>query len=126
MPVHALNHFTIMSRDFEATREFYCGVLGLAEGPRPNMDFPGLWLYAAGVPILHVMGADEAMNTRKTAIDHVAFSAVNLLGIVDAFNVRGIKYSLRKAEDRGWQLFCRDPDGALIELDFGAAEAAPD
>jgi catechol 2,3-dioxygenase-like lactoylglutathione lyase family enzyme len=70
MTIRALNHFTIMSKDLDASREFYCGVLGMEVGPRPQMNFPGLWLYAAGVPILHLIGADAAGASRNVVIDH--------------------------------------------------------
>ena len=36
-------------------------------------------------------------------------------------------YELRKLPDYGtWQLFFNDPNGAKVELDFDAAEPAPE
>ena len=54
--IHAMNHFTVTARDARATLDFYTGLLGLKEGPRPDLGFPGAWLYAEGVPhaILHL------------------------------------------------------------------------
>ena len=42
----SLNHVSIRSADLAACERFYCGLLGLAVGPRPPFPFPGLWLYA--------------------------------------------------------------------------------
>jgi catechol 2,3-dioxygenase-like lactoylglutathione lyase family enzyme len=45
MALNALHHVTVQTNDLEATRDFYRDVLGLTEGFRPNLDFPGYWLY---------------------------------------------------------------------------------
>ena len=126
MTIRALNHFTVMSRDLDASREFYCEVLGMEVGARPPMSFPGLWLYAEGAPILHLVGVQEATASRNGVIDHVALTASNLREVVGRLQARNIKHSLRGTPDRGWQLFCRDPDGAMIELAFAAEEIAPE
>ena len=46
--IQGMNHFTILAEDRDATLAFYCGLLGLVDGPRPPFDFPGAWLYAPG------------------------------------------------------------------------------
>jgi len=55
MPAAELEHFTLECGDLRTTRDFYCDVLGLTEGFRPQMDFPGYWLYCGGVPVVHLM-----------------------------------------------------------------------
>jgi hypothetical protein len=48
--------------------------------------------------------------------------------LVSALKARGIDYDLRRlanSADGQWQLFCFDPNGARVELDFDASEAAP-
>ena len=56
MSVTSMNHFTVLSDDLEATREFYVDFLGgLKVGWRPPFQFPGWWLYAGDTPILHVI-----------------------------------------------------------------------
>jgi hypothetical protein len=60
-------------------------------------------------------------------LDHMAFSASDWSSVVGKLKSNGIKYDLRKQPDSGvWQLFCFDPSGARVELDFAANEAAPD
>ena len=125
MSIRGLNHFTVMSTDLEATRRFYAEALQMEVGPRPAMGFPGLWLYAAGEPVLHVIAVEEAAASRNTVIDHVAFSAVGLRETVARFNALGLKHRYKRSAEGGWQFFCRDPDGATIELDFPAEEEAP-
>ena len=55
MTIDALNHFTVLTKDLDATRNFYVGILGLKEGYRPPLGFPGTWLYAGAQPVLHVV-----------------------------------------------------------------------
>jgi hypothetical protein len=55
----------------------------------------------------------------------VALTASDLRDVVTRLQATNIKHSLRRMTDGAWQLFCRDPDGALIELDFAAEETAP-
>jgi catechol 2,3-dioxygenase-like lactoylglutathione lyase family enzyme len=47
MPLNALHHVTVKTPDLETTRDFYRDILGLEVGFRPDLDFPGYWLYAA-------------------------------------------------------------------------------
>jgi catechol 2,3-dioxygenase-like lactoylglutathione lyase family enzyme len=39
MPVAAMNHFTVLSDDLEATRRFYCDLFGFKVGWRPPSSF---------------------------------------------------------------------------------------
>jgi catechol 2,3-dioxygenase-like lactoylglutathione lyase family enzyme len=120
-----MNHFNVLTDDVEATRRFYCDVLGLEQGERPAFSFDGLWLYAGGRPILHVSKRDLPTE-RDGVIDHIAFSAADLRATAARLEVQGVKYSLGRQVSTGiWQLFCRDPMGARVELDFDPAEPAP-
>lgn len=125
MGIRGMNHFTVLSSDLEATQAFYCELLGLRAGPRPPFSFPGLWLYAGDEAVLHVIGGRDMPSSPDGVIDHMAFSAEGLTEVVGRLEARHIRYSLRRMADGGWQLFCRDPDGARVELDFPAQEAAP-
>ena len=123
MAVAAIDHYTILTADLEATRRFYCGLLGLSEGPRPPFDFPGAWLYAGGQPVVHIIAGREFSANGTGAVDHVAFKAE---GDPDAL--------FKKLEGEGYrvssrivprskirQLFCRDPSGVQVELNFPMA-----
>jgi catechol 2,3-dioxygenase-like lactoylglutathione lyase family enzyme len=126
MSVEGMNHFTVLSDDLEATRKFYCDLLGFKVGPRPPFKFPGWWLYVGDTPILHVIGRDRLDETRAGVIDHMAFSATDLPGTVAKLKKAGIEYDLRRLAGGGvWQLFFFDPHGGKVEFDFAENEPAP-
>ncbi len=51
-----MNHFTVIAEDRQKTLDFYVGLLGLAEGARPDLGFDGAWLYAGeGPSVLHLI-----------------------------------------------------------------------
>lgn len=121
--IHAMNHFTVIAEDLAKTLDFYCGLLGLEQGHRPDLGFPGAWLYANDQAILHVYSDRPMPAVRAGVIDHMAFSARGLKEVKARFDARGIKYDLRQQRGAGtWQLFCFDPNGAKVELDFDSAE----
>ena len=125
MTIEGMNHFNVLTDDVDATRRFYCGVLGLAEGDRPPFSFDGLWLYAGGRPILHI-SARELPQKVEGVIDHIAFTCTDLRATTARLDEHGVRYSLGRQAGTGiWQLFCRDPMGARVELDFDPSEAAP-
>src|SRR5689334_8971492 len=125
MAIEGMNHFNVLTDDVEATRRFYCDVLGLREGDRPPFGFDGLWLYAGGRPILHVSARILPVQ-REGVIDHIAFTSSDLRGTVATLEKHGIRFSLgRQVGTRLWQLFCDDPMGARVELDFEPSEAPP-
>jgi catechol 2,3-dioxygenase-like lactoylglutathione lyase family enzyme len=122
--IHAMNHFTVIAEDLTRTLDFYVGLLGLEPGHRPDLGFPGAWLYANGQAILHVYSDRPMPASRAGVIDHMAFSARGLKDVKARFDVRGWKYDLRQQRGSGiWQLFCFDPNGAKVELDFDASES---
>ena len=122
--IHALNHFTVIAEDLERTVAFYTGLLGLQPGPRPDLGFAGAWLYAEGHPVLHVYGDRPVPPGRAGVIDHMAFSARGLKEVKARFDAQGVPYQLRQQRGAGtWQLFCHDPNGAKVELDFDPAES---
>lgn len=126
MTAQAMNHFTILAEDLAATCAFYRDLLGLTEGYRPNMGFPGAWLYAGEVAVLHVVVKNPLPKQRAGVLDHMAFTAADLPGTVAKLKKRGIAYNLgRQVETGTWQLFLHDPNGAKVELDFDAGEPGP-
>ena len=125
MAIEGMNHFNVLTDDIEATRRFYCGVLGLVEGERPPFSFDGMWLYAGGRPILHI-SARELSQKVEGVIDHIAFTCTDLRAMTARLDLHGVRYSLGRQVGTGiWQLFCRDPMGARVELDFDPSETAP-
>lgn len=78
-----------------------------------------------GRPILHVSSAKLPAD-RAGVIDHMAFSATDLKGTVAKLNRLGVEHVLRQqVGTRIWQVFCHDPMGAKVELDFDPSESPP-
>lgn len=126
MTIQGMNHFTVLSSNLEKSKEFYIDVLGLKEGYRPPFAFPGAWLYAGNQAILHIMAGKPMPAAAAGVIDHMAFTASNLQEVVDTLKQRHISYELHRLRGlENWQLFCHDPDGAKVELDFPADEPKP-
>jgi catechol 2,3-dioxygenase-like lactoylglutathione lyase family enzyme len=126
MAILGMNHFTILSGNLDATLAFYCDVLGLHSGRRPPFDFPGAWLYSGDTAVLHVIAGRPLPADPAGVIDHMAFTAQGLVDTVTKLQQRTIRFDLRRLVGDGtWQLFCHDPDGARVELDFDATEPAP-
>lgn len=126
MAIEGMNHFTVLTSDLDRCKGFYMGVLGLSEGYRPPLAFPGAWLYSGAQAVLHVIAGRALPADPQGVIDHMAFTAVNLQATVDTLKQHGIAYELRRQKGpETWQLFCYDPDGARVELDFAASEIEP-
>ena len=120
-----MNHFTVLAEDESRTLDFYVGLLGLTSGHRPDLGFPGAWLYAGGTQaVLHIIFGRPLPSQRTGVLDHMAFTASDLKAVKARFDAAGVKYDLRRQAGSGiWQLFSFDPNGARVELDFDAAES---
>lgn len=132
MPAMSLNHYTILARDLEATRNFYTDVVGLTVGDRPPLNFAGYWLYCGGVPTVHLIGrrpedeviADAPGEPAKTGrLDHIAFACEGLQDMKANLEGHGIKFDERVLPRLNMtQLFYYDPDGIAVECNFAAHE----
>jgi len=129
MGVSAMNHFTILTDDLEATLAFYRERLNLRPGERPPFSFAGAWLYTQGGrdPILHVIADKPKDLLVPGVIDHMAFSGKGLISTVQRLEKHGVPYALRRLPGQWgtWQLFFHDPNGAKVEIDFDRTEPAP-
>ena len=54
MSIGMLDHYNVSTRKLKETVQFYEDVLGFKNGPRPQFDFPGAWLYSGSQPVLHL------------------------------------------------------------------------
>jgi catechol 2,3-dioxygenase-like lactoylglutathione lyase family enzyme len=130
MPLTGLEHLLVLCDDIEASREFYCDLLGLELGERPPLDFPGYWLYLGGVPCVHLAKREEyaahaqtlglaasARAARTGAVDHVAFDATGYEEIRERLERHGVEAVENAIPAAGLrQLFLLDPDGVRIEI----------
>lgn len=123
-----MDHFTIVTNQLETTRRFYVDLLGLQEGPRPPFPVDGLWLYANGKAILHVISVDTMPNPRRGVLDHMAFSAQGFSSTLDKLDQYDVRYRIIRApgNERTWQVFFKDPNHVDVELDFDPSETPPE
>ena len=72
MATSGLNHFTILTDDVPGTVRFYSDLLGLHEGERPPLGFPGAWLYAGDQPVLHIVGGPRLQPAERVGAQGAA------------------------------------------------------
>jgi catechol 2,3-dioxygenase-like lactoylglutathione lyase family enzyme len=132
MPLLRMEHYLVLSDDIEKTRDFYRDALGLREGFRPNLEFPGYWLYVGDTPCIHIaewqtyakwtaeVGIPISTKAQSTgAVDHIAFNASGFDEMRARLKSRGVDVSENLLDEIGLrQLFFRDPNGVPIELNF--------
>src|SRR5690349_24583468 len=139
MPLSHIEHYLIAADDLDATRDWYCRVLGMEEGWHPDFGFPVVWLYLGGRDVVHIgPSAKQAGEIQKAylgrtsqstgagtgAIDHIAFRATGLRAMMAQLEKEKITFSRRRANGQAlFQLFFYDPNGIKIELNYDAAEA---
>lgn len=124
--VLGIHHFTIRcsTSELESLRAFYCDVLGMAEGPRPDFDFPGHWLYVGDAALLHLAAivpdqAGQGDGKTMSGFDHVSLAGGRLDATRKLLAGRGIAFEELPVPGWPlWQIFLRDPVGSKIELTF--------
>jgi catechol 2,3-dioxygenase-like lactoylglutathione lyase family enzyme len=124
--VGVLDHFNIRTRKLAETVRFYEDVLGLEKGPRPNFAFPGAWMYSEGKPVVHLVDispTDEAQKPDSGVVHHVAFVSRGFDAMRQRLSAKGMKFDSRQLPGGElWQIFVRDPNGVMIELNYEAAK----
>src|SRR5256714_3154124 len=135
MPITELNHFLLVAKDLERTKNFYQDVLGLEVAKeRPDFGFPGYWLKAGEEICVHL--ASQAPNeirdrfllkkhpkgtTGSGAVDHMAFLAKDANAVRGRIHKSKVEMHFRSFPDAKpplFQIFLKDPDDVTIELNF--------
>ncbi len=126
MSVGVLDHFNIRTRDLKGTVRFYQDILGLENGARPNFAFPGAWLYSEGRAVVHLVDispTDEEQKPDSGVVHHVAFISRGFDGMKQRLAKKGVEFEARQVPGGElWQIFIRDPNGVMIELNYEAAK----
>ena len=142
MEVKRIDHFTIRTRDLEATRGFYEATLGLSIGWRPDFPFPGYWLYNGSNALIHLAAASPAEQVGLTngggglidylgsrsgegsgALDHIAMRAVDARSYLRRLEAATIPYRRRVVPELNeLQIFVVDPNEITIEVIFASSE----
>lgn len=140
-----LEHYNLMTKRLRETVDFYVQVLGLYEGFYPAELGPGAWLYdSSDTPVVHMQEISEATYEARVArtggrikdgrdgatreyakvygtgtIDHIAFACQDIEGFKGRLNEMDVPFGeagVASAAVR--QLFLRDPNGIVVELNF--------
>jgi catechol 2,3-dioxygenase-like lactoylglutathione lyase family enzyme len=135
MPITELNHFLLVAKDLERTRDFYQRVLGMElDKGRPDFGFPGYWLKANGETCVHLASQEPSQirdrfllkkhpkGTRGSgSVDHIAFLAQNPAEVRHRIQSNQVEMHFRSFPDAKpplFQIFLKDPDDVTIELNF--------
>jgi catechol 2,3-dioxygenase-like lactoylglutathione lyase family enzyme len=132
MPLTQLEHYLVLTQDIDATRDFYVNVLGLQNGFRPPLGFPGHWVYIGATPVIHIAewvtytARQRGKNAFVTSpaegtgpVDHIAFGAEDYAGTLARIRSHGV--AVRENNNPTnivRQLFIFDPNGVQIEINF--------
>ena len=130
MQIAGIDHFTVRCQPdgLVALKAFYRDVLGMTDGPRPDFDFPGLWMYVEGRALVHLAGTlppGQPMGGSGNSVDAAAgFDHVSLLtqGLAPMReHLTRLSVSFYELPVPGWplhQVFLHDPAGTKVELTF--------
>ena len=133
MPLEKIDHYSIRTLKMDETKEFY-EALGLEAGPRPDFPFPGHWMYAGEIPVVHLAGIDPDnpeglygyLGVKDVkfldgggAVDHLAFRASDPEGLKQILTDRGVEYREREVPNLGMlQIFAEDPNDITVEINY--------
>jgi catechol 2,3-dioxygenase-like lactoylglutathione lyase family enzyme len=107
-----------------AEKRFFCDVLGLSEGFRPNFSSNGYWLYSGDKAIVHLTESNMRVNNEQPGyFDHVAFQLTGLQKFIRRLTEMEISYTPASLDEIGTtQIFLKTPAGIKIEGSFANEE----
>jgi catechol 2,3-dioxygenase-like lactoylglutathione lyase family enzyme len=132
MPITALNHYLIVSKNLERSKKFYQSVLGMELADRPDFGFPGYWLKTGDAICVHLASQNpnkirdqfllkkHPKGTKGSgSVDHIAFLAQDPEAVRDRIRKNKVEMHVRSFPDaKLFQIFLKDPDDVTIELNF--------
>ena len=125
MTIRAIDHVNIRApaADIAKLKQFYCDVIGLSDGWRPEFQSRGHWLYAGTDPLVHLVEGDSVQERANAAgVDHVSFRSDDLDAFIERLRLRGIEFQLSRVPTLGHrQLLTRDPLGIGVEITAAGA-----
>lgn len=119
LPLRSLHHVSRRTKHLEESTAFYRDVLGFRQIPRPELTFPGAWLYDGALQI-HLI-ADESIASPsgpiQTRDDHIAFYCDDVPAVERLLTEHGVEFRVNiQAHSGTRQIFFRDPDGHHVEV----------
>jgi catechol 2,3-dioxygenase-like lactoylglutathione lyase family enzyme len=118
-----LNHVSITVTDVGKARDFYTGVLGLTEIPRPAFNFPGIWYSLGNSLSLHIILNDQlvrpAVEREKIQAQYPHFALWTEDADRTAARIEQLGLPCRDVVSGPTglrQIFVKDPDGNMVEF----------
>jgi hypothetical protein len=83
-------------------------------------------MYSEGRPVVHLVDISPTSEPQKPdsgVVHHVAFASRDFNGMKARLQSKGMAYDTRQVPGGElWQIFVRDPNGVMIELNYEAAK----
>lgn len=114
----SLNHVALSAGDLQRSSRFYEALFGCEQLPVPDVGFPTVWL-SLGDRQLHLFERDTdvpQLHHFAVAVDDFA-EACRRAEELGAFEGAPYGREAYRLPDGTLQLFLRDPDGHLVEID---------
>src|SRR5690349_16414351 len=133
MPLTHIEHFLVAADDIDATRDWYARVLGMQTGPHPDFGFPVHWMYVNGVDIVHIgpsaknagdiqkkyLGRTSQKSEEGTgALDHIAFRATGLRGMLEHLKREKIPFTQRRANGQALDRKSTRLNSSHVEISY--------
>jgi catechol 2,3-dioxygenase-like lactoylglutathione lyase family enzyme len=123
MQITAIGHAGIGVRDLQASRAFYSGVLGMPTVPSAE-DRKLKFQVSEREQLTLCEVIREGANLDSSGVHHIAFIVGNtpmkLNEAAQTLDAHRVLYE-RVVHEEHESLFCRDPDGHLVELYYWPA-----
>jgi len=122
--IRRLDHVNLRTADLSGLVRFYVDVLGLTQGERPPLGFPGAWLYAGAHPVIHLVEvAQQPRPEGPLRLEHFAFVGGNAEEFLGRLTRLGVEFrQSRQAGTGNLVINLHDPDGNRLHVDFAASE----
>ena len=125
--VKSIDHVTLVVRDLERSRHFYCDILGMVPADRPAFNFDGLWFQAGNTQvhvILEIEGCaspgypNVTPETKAGLAHHFAFEVDDAHEAAEELQQRDILImgGPSRRPDGCIQIWFYDPDGHVVEV----------
>ena len=117
--IKQLLHVSVRVSDLPRARKFYEEILGFTPATnRPNLSVQGMW-YEFGGAQLHLLVSGEMLgqpmvSTHPGQEPHIAFAVESIEYVRQILQHAKIPFVLSRSGRKA--LFCRDPDGNVLEL----------
>ncbi len=126
MQITHLDHVNIHTTQLDRMVSWYRNILGLVPGNRPDFPFPGAWLYAGEMVMVHLVGTerpDLIGSETGLKLEHFAYKARDAKSFEARLIEAGQDYRRVEIAQINTVAFnIWDPDGNHIHVDFALDE----